>query len=100
MINAYDYITVIKESEEKKFGGSGITTANVSFNEDFFKAKNVLLFDDIITKGESMLRFKRKMESLGACVIGGISIGKTKHERQQSNSIDDIFDDIYKDLPL
>lgn len=100
MINAYDYITVIMESEEKKFGGSGIITSNVSFNEEFFKAKNVLLFDDVITKGETMLRFKRKMESLGACVIGGISIGKTKHERQQSNSIDDIFDDLYKDLPL
>lgn len=100
IINAYDYITVIKESEEKKFGGSGITTANVSFNEDFFKAKNVLLFDDIITKGESMLRFKRKMESLGATVIGGVSIGKTKHERQQSKTIDDIYNDLYNDLPF
>lgn len=100
MINAYDYITVIKDSEEKKFGGSGITTVNVSFNEDFFKAKNVLLFDDIITKGESMLRFMRKIESLGANVIGGVSIGKTKHEREQSKSIDDIIDDLYMDLPL
>lgn len=90
MINAYDYMTEIKECEEKKFGGSGITTNNVSFNENFFNAKNILLFDDVITKGESMLRFKRKMESLGATVIGGLSIGKTKHESQYSNPIDEL----------
>ena len=28
-----------------------------------------------------MLRFKRKMEELGANVIAGFSIGRTKHER-------------------
>jgi predicted amidophosphoribosyltransferase len=41
----------------------------------------VLLFDDVITKGDSMLRFKRKMEELGAIVVGGFSIGKTTHMR-------------------
>ena len=81
MINAYDKIQVIFSSDEKKFGGSGILTDNVSFDSNFFRGKYVLLFDDIITKGESMLRFKRKMEELGAIVVGGLSIGKTKHER-------------------
>ena len=41
----------------------------------------MLLFDDIITKGNSMITFMRKMESLGANVIGGLCLGKTKHER-------------------
>lgn len=41
----------------------------------------MLLFDDVITKGDSMLRFKRKMEELGAIVVGGFSIGKTTHMR-------------------
>lgn len=81
MINAYEYMHVIGSSSEKKFGGSGITTNNVSFDSNFFRGKYVLLFDDVITKGESMLRFKRKMEELGAIVIGGMSIGKTKHTR-------------------
>ena len=31
--------------------------------------------------GDSMRTFKRKMESLGAIVVGGLSLGKTKHER-------------------
>ena len=81
MINAYNSIHVISSSAEKKFGGSGITTNNVSFDRDFFQDKYVLLFDDVITKGDSMLRFKRKMEELGAIVIGGVSIGRTTHTR-------------------
>lgn len=81
MTNAYSHISVIRNSEEKKFGGSGITTNNVQFDEDFFKDKNVILFDDVITKGESMSRFRRKLESLGANVICGFSIGRTTHER-------------------
>ena len=81
MENAYDYMTVNGTSEEKKFGCRGITTKKVTFDEEFFKDKYVLLFDDVITKGESMLRFKLKMEKLGANVVCGFSIGKTKHER-------------------
>ena len=48
---------------------------------DFFTNKYVIIFDDIITKGESMLRFKNKLETLGATIIAGVSIGKTTHER-------------------
>lgn len=81
MENAYSHLSVTKASEEKKFGGHGIMTNNISFDEGFFKGKYVLLFDDVITKGESMLRFKMKMEQLGAIVVCGFSIGKTKHER-------------------
>ncbi len=81
MGNAYNHINVIRCGEEKKFGGQGIETSNLSFDADFFANKNVIIFDDIITKGESMLRFKRKLESLGAIVIAGVSIGKTTHER-------------------
>lgn len=81
MSNAFDYMSVIGESSQKKFGGSGISTNNVTFDSSFFKGKYVILFDDVITKGESMLRFKRKMEELGAIVVGGMSIGKTTHSR-------------------
>ena len=81
MGNAYNHINVIRCGEEKKFGGQGIETSNLSFDADFFANKNVIIFDDIITKGESMLRFKRKLEALGATVIAGVSIGKTTHER-------------------
>ena len=81
MINAYDHITVVSSTSEKKFGGSGICTESLAFDDCYFKGRYILLFDDVITKGESMLRFKRKMEELGANVIAGFSVGRTKHER-------------------
>lgn len=79
MKNGYGYIEILKDAIPKHLGGTGVPT--LQFDEDFFKDKKILLFDDIITKGNSMLRFKQKLESLGAIVIAGVSIGKTKHER-------------------
>lgn len=81
LINAYPHISVVAEREERHLGGTGMNTNQLSFDEDFFKDKYVLLFDDIITRGDSMRTLKRKMESLGATVVGGLSLGKTKHER-------------------
>ena len=81
MNNAYDKMQVVSASTEKKFGGSGISANNVSFDTSYFRGKYILLFDDVITKGESMLRFKKRMEELGAIVVGGFSIGKTTHSR-------------------
>ena len=81
MTNAYSHISVVSEREERHLGGTGMNTGQLSFDEEFFKGKYVLLFDDIITRGDSMRTFKRKMEALGATVIGGLSLGKTKHER-------------------
>ena len=97
MINAYPHISVISEKEEKHLGGSGLDTSKLHFDEKFFKGKYVLLFDDIITKGNSMITFMRKMESLGANVIGGLCLGKTKHERPIQQRIVNI--DEY-DLPI
>lgn len=73
----------MKGMKEKKIhlGGTGLDTTKQSFDREFFKGKYVLLFDDVITKGISMSIFKRKMESLGAIVVGGLALGKTKHER-------------------
>lgn len=49
--------------------------------------KNILIFDDVITKGNSMIRFYREMTRLGANVICGLAIGKTKHERGDDDPI-------------
>lgn len=81
MINAYPHITVTEERLEKHLGGTSTDTDKLSFDNDFFNGKYVLLFDDVITRGDSMNTFKRKMESLGATVVGGLCLGRTKHER-------------------
>ena len=51
--------------------------------DDWFKGKYVLLFDDVVTKGDTMLRYKRILEEAGAIVVGGLCIGQTKHTRVQ-----------------
>ncbi len=79
MENAYGQIQIIKDATPKHLGGTGIPELN--FDKEFFNGKYILLFDDVITKGNSMLRYKQKLESFGATVIAGLSIGKTKHER-------------------
>lgn len=99
MINAYSHISVVTEREERHLGGSGMNTNQLSFDEDFFKGKYVLLFDDVITRGDSMRTFKSKMEALGAIVVGGLSLGKTKHERPiQANIPRSPFE--FDDLPF
>ena len=88
-----------KVEEERHLGGSGMNTNQLSFDEDFFKGKYVLLFDDVITRGDSMRTFKSKMETLGAIVVGGLALGKTKHERPLSANLQrPPFD--FDDLPF
>lgn len=88
MSNGYDYVSVTSDGEAKHLGGT--SSAEFGINSNYFKDRYVLLFDDVITSGSSMERFKRLLESVGATVIGGLSIGKTKHERQYSNPIDEL----------
>ncbi|MBO7428146.1 MAG: phosphoribosyltransferase [Paludibacteraceae bacterium] len=81
MANAYSHIIVKTAKMEKHLGGTIIDTSMLSFDDDYFKGRYVLLFDDVITKGESMRTFRCKMKSLGAIVVGGLALGKTKHVR-------------------
>lgn len=88
MTNGYSHVYIAEEGDAAHLGG--VVQAQFSVDSSFFKDKYVILFDDVITSGKSMERFKRLLESVGATVIGGLSIGKTKHERQSSNPIDNI----------
>lgn len=86
MINAYDYIKIGRDREARHEGGVNIQ-AEILFDESFFMNKNILIFDDVITRGDSMIAFYRKMTCLGANVICGLAIGKTKHERIDDDPI-------------
>lgn len=88
MTNGYSHVHIAEEGDAAHLGG--VVQAKFSVDSIFFKDKYIILFDDVITSGKSMERFKRLLESVGANVIGGLSIGKTKHERQDSNPIDEI----------
>lgn len=79
MNNAFDRILIIKDSIPKHLGGTGSPVLH--FDKKYFNNRYIVLFDDVITTGKSMLIFKRELEKLGATVIAGVAIGKTTHER-------------------
>ena len=84
MQNGYDFIQIVKDGLSKKDPTN--TTGHsiqpeVFVDDQWFKGRSVLLFDDVVTKGNTMLRYKLLLERKGATVIGGMCIGKTKHER-------------------
>jgi predicted amidophosphoribosyltransferase len=83
MQNGYEHIHILKDGLSKKNPNN--TTGHsiqpkVAF-DDWFKGKYVLMFDDVVTKGGTMLRYKNKLEEVGAIVVGGLCLGKTKHTR-------------------
>lgn len=47
------------------------------FDNDFLKGKNVILFDDIITRGTTALQVSNELEELGANVLFLVCISKT-----------------------
>lgn len=98
MENAYGHIHIEKDGISKKHPdnhtGRSIQPV-IEYDDEFFNGKYVLLFDDVVTKGDTMLRYKNEMERLGAIVIGGMCIGKTKHERPGSQGFATIDDALY-----
>ena len=83
MENAFKHITITEDgmSKNDKKNTTGHSKQPKIRIDDWFKGKYVLLFDDVITEGNTMLRYKRLLEDAGATVIGGLTLGKTKHER-------------------
>ena len=73
--NAYNYITITKEKTPSHLGGND--SAEYSYDRNFFNGAFVVLFDDIVTRGDSMSSMKSHLESIGATVICAISIGRT-----------------------
>ena len=82
MSNAYPHITVKKETLEKHLGGEGNDIDSIEFDWEFFKGRNIILFDDILTSGKSMRKYANLMSSHGAEVIACITLGKTFHHRE------------------
>lgn len=91
MKNGYNYMYVMKDGMSKKHPdnktGRSIQPV-IEYDKEYFSGKCVLLFDDVVTKGTTMLKYKEEFEKMGAIVIGGFCLGKTKHKRplEESNS--------------
>lgn len=75
MRDAFSHIHITREKTASHLGGTD--SAEYSFDSSFFKDSKVVLFDDIVTRGGSMRRFKAALESFGATVVCALSIGRT-----------------------
>lgn len=79
MINGFSHISIVKEKSPSHLGGSDVATYD--FDRSFFKGKQVVLFDDIVTKGASMQSFMDYLDEVGAKVVCCMSIGRTFYEK-------------------
>ena len=75
MIDGFGHIKLTGFATPKHMGGQGC----VAFDADrsFFTDRFVILFDDLVTSGGTISITKRRLEQVGARVIGVISLGKT-----------------------
>lgn len=79
-INAFDHISVEGErlAVHEYNGTKTVKNAQaINFEEAFFKGTQVLIFDDVITRGFSYARFACALEAFGAYVLGGFFLGRT-----------------------
>lgn len=75
MENAYEYIRIQKDGQPKHTGGK--QKARMFVHPLHIRDKFVLIFDDIITRGNTLDDFKAILEHHGAHVICACFIGRT-----------------------
>lgn len=78
MYNGFNYITVTKDSLPKHLHKDRNNGPEKSYDEKFFRGKFIVIFDDVTTSGQSLMKEKNKLESIGGHVICSITIAKTK----------------------
>ena len=67
--------------ERGRAGEKSLSHVSVmDFDVPFFKGKEVIVFDDIITTGGSYALFAEAVEKHGAHVVGGLFLGKTHYK--------------------
>ena len=72
--NGFDHITINKDKAPKYQYINGLSSEwdmsqDLQFDEQFFVGKDIILFDDIVTTGETMFAFYTKLRALGANIL-------------------------------
>lgn len=81
MQNAYDAFSYTSDTDED---GDPIDTLHI--DESKLQGKQVLLFDDIIASGGSIVRFVEKLQAMGAVVIAALALGKKISDGYDGNN--------------
>lgn len=79
LINGYEYIHYIEDGTPKHEGGDGKPIYGIDYEKLY--DKELIILDDVITRGYTILHFKSRLELMGLNVIAGICIGKTFHQK-------------------
>ena len=75
MENGYPHVNVVVDGESKHLGDTH--QPQYALDADYFKGRQVLLFDDILATGNSVTRFAEQMADAGADVVAAAVLGKT-----------------------
>lgn len=81
MQNAYDAFSYTSTTDED---GDPIDTLHI--DESKLQGKQVLLFDDIIASGGSIVRFVDQLQAMGAEVVAAIALGKKISDGYDANN--------------
>lgn len=80
--NGTEHINIFGQREAKHNNANHIVSESygyiVSADPEFFANKNVILFDDLITTGDTANEFAAELESVGANVLGAMFLARTK----------------------
>lgn len=80
--NGTEHINIFGQREAKHNNANHIVSESygylVSADPEFFANKNVILFDDLITTGETANEFAAELESVDANVLGAMFLARTK----------------------
>lgn len=75
--NGYTFIQVVKDHEQTKGSSSKDLLQYLEFNKEKIRNKSILLFDDVITSGQSFVQCANQLKKCGAKKVIGIFLGKT-----------------------
>lgn len=88
IMTAKGHVGIYGERKPLHQGGSHFVCEDiyrVSVDGDYFKGKSVILFDDLLTSGQTIETFKKQLEAVGAYVEQEIFVGRTVHHDPVSN---------------
>lgn len=85
--NGYSHLILMEDRlavhERRRGREKEISKVSImDFDKPFFKGKQVLIFDDIITTGGSYAIFAEEVEKHGAHVVGGLFLARTHYIRR------------------
>ena len=74
--NGFDHINIVKEKTPKHISGVE-SEYELEIDPLFFAGKEIILFDDVVTKGHSMQKFMQRLQKVNAKTVLCLSLGKT-----------------------